>query len=135
MFLASSSSSSSSNVDLLFELEEEITACAILHMLNIGHGHKHRLKELKLGRYKYGGYGSAYVTVLEGIGRAIVESKQKKGCSGRGKTQANAASRGRVRRVKAGYSARRGCVCECGCIEDEQKEEEEENEEARSRQR
>ena len=74
-----SSSSSSSNVDLLFELEEEITACAILHMLNIGHGHKHRLKELKLGRYKYGGYGSAYVTVLEGIGRAIVESKQKKG--------------------------------------------------------
>ena len=37
-----------------------------------------------------------------------------------------------VKACKAGYSTRRGCVCQCGCKEDEQKEEE--NEEARSRQ-
>ena len=51
-------------------LEEELSAHATLHLLNIGHGYKAELRRHQLGQYKHGGYGSAYVTMLEGVGRA-----------------------------------------------------------------
>mmetsp|Transcript_30529 Transcript_30529/g.45170 ORF Transcript_30529/g.45170 Transcript_30529/m.45170 type:complete len:356 (-) Transcript_30529:519-1586(-) len=54
-------------------IEEEASAMASLHLLNIGHGHKKLLRKLKLGQYKFGGYGSAYVTVMEGVGRAALK--------------------------------------------------------------
>lgn len=53
--------------------EEELSAHATLHLLNIGHGHKKLLRENKLGRYKNGSYGSAYVTMLQGVGVAAQE--------------------------------------------------------------
>jgi len=54
-------------------IEEEVSAMATLHLLNFGHGHKQLLRELKLGKYKFGGYGSAYVTMMEGVGRATLK--------------------------------------------------------------
>lgn len=55
-------------------LEDELSAHATLHLLNIGHGHKRMLKELGLGRYKDGTAGSAFVTMLQGVGRAATSS-------------------------------------------------------------
>lgn len=53
-------------------LEEELSAHATLHLLNIGHGYKAELRYHNLGQYKHGGYGSAYVTMLQGVGRAAL---------------------------------------------------------------
>mmetsp|Transcript_33452 Transcript_33452/g.50467 ORF Transcript_33452/g.50467 Transcript_33452/m.50467 type:complete len:356 (-) Transcript_33452:90-1157(-) len=54
-------------------IEDEVSAMATLHLLNIGHGHKKLLRELKLGQYKFGGYGSAFVTIMQGVGRAALK--------------------------------------------------------------
>ena len=48
-------------------LDTELDGILVLHLLNIGHGFKKELKAVRLGRYKHGEYGSAHVTMLEGV--------------------------------------------------------------------
>lgn len=47
-------------------LDDEISALVVLDMLNFGSGYKRELACAQIGRYKFGGYGSAFVCMLEG---------------------------------------------------------------------
>lgn len=57
--------------DVPFEtLDAEISALVVLDMLNFGSGYKRELALARIGRYKFGGFGSAFVTMLEGTAAA-----------------------------------------------------------------
>eukprot|EP00307_Rebecca_sp_RCC1486_P002457 CAMPEP_0119414898 /NCGR_PEP_ID=MMETSP1335-20130426/7233_1 /TAXON_ID=259385 /ORGANISM="Chrysoculter rhomboideus, Strain RCC1486" /LENGTH=485 /DNA_ID=CAMNT_0007439793 /DNA_START=18 /DNA_END=1475 /DNA_ORIENTATION=+ len=55
-------------------LEDEVSAYCVLDLLNFGSGYKSELAAMRLGQYKHGDWGSAFVVMAEGVQSAAREA-------------------------------------------------------------